>query len=86
MSVLWVDVPDEPGPMSARAIIERNSIALLSNNLHPADRPSQKWLGQHSPQQAIRDSGLWNLNYVEQGYEPGFLDVLETFARQTDAS
>lgn len=28
---LWVDVPDEPGPESDRAYLERNAIALLSN-------------------------------------------------------
>jgi hypothetical protein len=40
MTVLWVKVPDEPGPGSMRAFIERNSIALLSKrfaSLSPDD-------------------------------------------------
>lgn len=74
MSVLWVDVPDEPGPESKRAFLERNAIALLSNQLAPLDRPSDSWLGRHSARPAIRSSGLWNVNHVEQAYDPAFLD------------
>ena len=76
MSVLWVEVPDEPGPESHRAYIERNAIALLSNQLRPIDQPSETWLGLHSPYSVIRQSGLWNVNHVEQRYEPEFLDVM----------
>jgi hypothetical protein len=77
MTVLWVAVPDASGRTSQRAIIERNAIALLSNGLHPSDEPSPLWLGRHSPSDLIRRSGLWNLNHVEEQYEPGFLDLLE---------
>ena len=76
MSVLWVDVPDEPGPKSARAFIERNAIALLSNQLKPHDPPSVDWLGLHNPRVDIRRSGLWNLNHVHERYESAFLDIL----------
>lgn len=79
MTVLWVAVPDEPGPGSCRAYLERNAIALLSNGLRPLDRPSKTWLGLHSPYFEIKQSGLWNVNHVEQRYEPGFLDVLASF-------
>ena len=63
MSVLWVDVPDEPGPRSARAFVERNAIALLSNHLDPFDRASPSWLGLQSPHredpsQRLVESGL----------------------------
>jgi hypothetical protein len=77
MSVLWVDVPDEPGPGSARVRIERNAIALLSNGLRPIDPPGAGWLGLHSVRSEIRESGLWNLNHVAEAYQPSFLDVLE---------
>jgi len=77
MSVRWVEVPDEPGPASRRAHIERNAIALLSNELEPPDPPSEKWLGLHSRRDVIRRSGLWNLNFVSDRYDPAFLDVLE---------
>ncbi len=79
MSVLWVEVPDEPGPESARAFVERNAIALLSNEFSPVDPPSGDWLGLNSPCKEIRRSGLWNLDHVERRYEPGFLDVIESF-------
>lgn len=77
MSVLWVAVPDDPGPSSARALIERNTIALLSNGLAPCDAPSEEWLGRWSPCEKIRRSGLWNLKHVEERYAPSFLDTLE---------
>jgi hypothetical protein len=79
MSVLWVDVPDEPGPESRRAYIERNAIALLSNGLEPLDPPSDGWLGLCSPRAAIRRSGLWNLNHVDERYDSAFLDALAEF-------
>jgi hypothetical protein len=77
MSVLWVDVPDEPGPNSQRSIIEKNAIALLSNHFNPVDPSSQNWLGRFSPREDIRRSALWNLDYVDGEYDPAFLDLLE---------
>ncbi len=77
MNLLWLDVPDEPGRDSLRAYIERNAIALLSNRLAPADPPSDGWLGRYSPQERISKSGLWNLNHVDQAYDPQFLSVME---------
>ena len=77
MNLLWLDVPDEPGRDSLRAYIERNAIALLSNRLAPADPPSNGWLGRYSPQERISKSGLWNLNHVDQAYDPQFLSVME---------
>ena len=83
MSVLWVDVPDEPGPGSMRAYIERNAIALLSNHFAPIDCASRQWLGRHSPREEIRQSALWNLNHVRQDCEPKFLDTLEACVERT---
>lgn len=79
MSALWVEVPDAPSPESARAYVERNAIALLSNELSPVDQPSTDWLGLRSPREEIRRSGIWNLSHVGRRYEPEFLDVLESF-------
>lgn len=79
MPILWVDVPDEPGPNSLRGIIERNSIALLSNDGKSVlDPPSNHWLGWHSNRDAVQSSGLWNQNHVTEDYDPRFL---ETFAK-----
>jgi hypothetical protein len=79
MSVLWVHVPDESGPDSARAFIERNAIALLSNQLAPIDSASESWLGRFSPRYEIRDSALWNLKHVGEMYDPLFLDKFESY-------
>lgn len=76
MTVLWLDVPDEPGPKSTRGLIERNAIALLSNGLAPADPPSPAWLGLHSPREEIRRSGLWNLNHVLDRHDSGYVSLL----------
>jgi hypothetical protein len=80
MPFLWLGIDDEPGPASLRGYIERNAIALLSNHNHqdaPIDPPSPEWLGQWVAREQIRRSGLWNVSYVTDGYDPGFLDVLE---------
>lgn len=83
MFVFWVDVPDEAGPQSDRAFIERNAIALLSHRFAPMDSASTSWLGRFSPRQEIRNSALWNLNYVADVCDPSFLDKLESFVRLT---
>lgn len=83
MSVLWVEIPDDPGPESMRAYIERNAIALLSNCLQPFDPPSHTWLGLHSPRSEIRRSGLWNLNHVAEVFDSRFLTTLERFVART---
>ncbi len=72
---LWIDVDDEPGPDSDRAYIERNAIALVSNfQKESLDSRRDDWLGRHSPRKEIQDSGLWNINHVEETYDPAFLD------------
>ncbi len=80
MPFLWIEIADAPGAGSDRAYLERNSIALLSNfEKEPIDKPSEGWLGGHSPQQTIQKSGLWNTNHVADHYVPVFLDVLEKY-------
>ena len=86
MSLLWVDVNDEPGRSSMRGFIERSSIALLSNRFDPLDPPSADWLGRFSARSEIRRSGLWNFNHVDEPWEPAFLDVLEELAERTSPS
>ena len=82
---LWVDVDDEPGPRSDRAYLERNAIALLSNyRKAPIDPRSNRWLGTDSPSQKIRESGLWNVNHVDESYDPAFLDQLAGAIEDTE--
>lgn len=78
MLFLWLAVEDEPGPMSQRGYVERNSIALLSNYNKPTlDDPSKDWLGHHSNRERVRKSGLWNQNHVDECYDTTFLDKLD---------
>lgn len=74
---LWVNVDDEPSSDSHRAYIERNTIALLSNyHRDTIDPRSNDWLGNHSRSEKIRESGLWNVNHVDETHDPTFLDDL----------
>lgn len=78
MRLLWLDVDDAPGRDSDRGVIERGSIALLSNyGKAPVDVPSDRWLGHHCASPLVRASGLWNQNHVQERYDRTFLDRLE---------
>lgn len=77
MPFLVLAADDEPGPASVRGYIERNAIGLLSTAGIAADSPSPAWLGRDCPHPAVRSSGLWNVDYVGQAYDPAFLDRLE---------
>ncbi|WP_254535605.1 hypothetical protein [Halomarina litorea] len=83
--VLWVELDDEPSADSDRAYVERNAIALLGNvGRDPLDPRPPTWLGQDSRSRAIRESGLWNVDHVEEGYDPAFLDRLAEAVDGTD--
>jgi len=87
MPFLWLAVDDEPGRDSLRGYIERNAIALVSNYAKvPIDAPSEQWLGHDCNRTKVRESGLWNQNHVDDGYEPAFLDVLERLIQQSTIS
>jgi hypothetical protein len=77
MRVLVIPIEDESGPASARAIVEANTIALLSNFHRPAlDPPSGRWLGHHAAAEKVRRSGLWNVNHVTDEHDPVYLQLL----------
>jgi len=77
MPFLWLAVEDAPGPGSARGVIERNSIGLLSNwGKAPLDSPSALWLGRFGDRERVRNSGLWNNNHVDEGYRREYLQIL----------
>ncbi|MAY33586.1 MAG: hypothetical protein CMM86_13375 [Rhodovulum sp.] len=83
MPFLWVDVGDDAGAESERGIIERGSIALLSNwQKEPIDPASESWLGNRCNRERVRTSGLWNSNHIDEAYDPKFLDVLERRVEQ----
>lgn len=80
MPFLWLAVDDAPSPDSLRGTIERNSIALLSNfntPENPLDPPSPTWLGNWADRVFVKRSGLWNVQHIDEIYNPVFLDTLE---------
>jgi hypothetical protein len=83
---LVVAAEDAPGPESVRGLLERNSIALLSNiGKERPDSPTPEWLGRHSGRQRVKESGLWNNRHVEEAYDPPFLEVLQKQIAATKA-
>ncbi len=79
MPVLWIEVGDPQ-----REMVERNAIALVSNYAEMGpDLPSLGWLGHHSDRKHVRRSGLWNIDHVDGGYDPAFLDLLEDLIEET---
>ena len=83
MHVLWLAIEDEAGPASDRAYIERNLIGLLVGKNGPAEPPSKDWLGCFSPDERIRNSGLWNLDFLDYAYSPSFLDIFDDYVSIT---
>lgn len=87
MPFLWVAVPGPAGTSSPRRIIESNAVALLSNrNKPPIDPPSPQWLGLRADRAEIRESGLWNVNYVDQPYDSSFIELLDRFVAGMDVA
>jgi hypothetical protein len=81
MPFVYLPVQDFPEAYQVRGDIEKNSIALLSNYFYPdnlIDPPSRNWLGCYSPNMKISQSGLWNVNHVNECCDPGFLVRLST--------
>jgi hypothetical protein len=85
MPFLYLDVGDAPSPSSIRGLIERNSIALLSNYQKTViDPASNNWLGKKCNREKVQYSGLWNQRHVDEQYDPIFLSVLESLIKQTN--
>jgi hypothetical protein len=77
MPFLWMGVDDEPNFRSDRGVIEKGAISLLSNRNRPSiDSPSTSWLGRTADRSAVRESGLWNVNHVD---DLPTIEFLETF-------
>jgi hypothetical protein len=84
MPFIYLRVQDIPQAPNIRGVIEKNCIALLSNYLYPdcpIDPPSDNWLGHHSPNLSIARSGLWNVNHVNEDYDPAFLERLRSLIK-----
>jgi hypothetical protein len=82
MPFLWLPVLDDPGPDSARGVIEAGAIALLSRRSNPdADPSSEQWLGRWSSRATVRESGLWNVRHVDGPRSDVLLPILERHIR-----
>ena len=71
MPFLWFKVDDPASKNSERAYLEKNAITLLSNynclgSPSAIDPPSDMWLGKCCSNEAVRKSGLWNVNHVSE--------------------
>ena len=78
MPFLWLEVDDPPSSMSDRGVIEAGSIALLSaSRRQEIDAASTGWLGRQADRNLVRESGLWNVNHVQDEPDVRFLDVFE---------
>jgi len=81
---LWVNLDDEPSADSDRAYLEQNVIALLSNfDKQPIDSREDGWLGRYSQSREIGESGLWNVNHVDEQYDSRVLNLLENAVNDT---
>ena len=72
-------ITDVPSKRSDRAYIEQNLIAIMSGYPAPVECASDRWLGLHCANLAVRRSSLWNVNHTEESFDPGFLATLEFY-------
>jgi hypothetical protein len=80
MPFLWLAVSGSAN----RGYIERNTIACLSGLAGGQDRSSAGWLGRDSVRSEVRESGLWNVQHVHDGYDPAFLQRLAALVQSTN--
>jgi hypothetical protein len=65
-----IPIEDNASKNSRRALVERQLIALLTEDMIPIDPPSNHWLGAWSPTPPIAEMGLWNIREVGGTYDP----------------
>lgn len=79
MNIAWLAIDDPPSASSDRRFVERNAIALLTSPMLVHDQPSACWLGRLSPHPFIRNSGMWNVQDVQESFDPRFFEVLTLY-------
>lgn len=60
-----------------RAWLAKNAVALISNYAASGIDPRGDWLGAHSPDDAVAESGFWAWEHVDAAPDHGFLDAFE---------
>lgn len=83
MPFLWLTVPTRPDRSSDRVMLERNSIALLSTLAGGGKAASTTWLGRHAVAPKVRESSFWNVSHVDDAFEPGALNMRQSYVRST---
>jgi len=83
LKVIVLSVNDEASPNSDRAKLEKNLIALISAKNNNSEKNSNKWLGKKSPRNEIRESSLWNIDYVDDKFDEKCFKILEKYIEQT---
>ena len=79
MPFLWLEINDPAGPGSLRGLIERNTIALLSNlnQIEVFDPASKDWLGHSAANKTVHQSGLWKVRHADEKFDDTFLIQFE---------
>jgi hypothetical protein len=77
LRVLFIPVLDAAGTGSMRATIERQFIAMFTENYCSVEESTAIWLGRFSDKPSIRDSGLWNVRDVGSEYDLRFIPLLD---------
>lgn len=77
LRVLWLEADDLPGRDSVRGLLERGAIGVLSASARQVHPASPAWLGHHAQREAIRASGLWNVDHVGEAPPPAFPEMFE---------
>jgi hypothetical protein len=49
----------------------------------PVDQRPHDWTGKDSQSEAVRRSELWNVDHVDETYDPAFLDQLADAVQDT---
>lgn len=75
MPFLWLELDSRTESQDFARFMEKNAIALLSNyGKAPLDEPSDSWLGNFCTNPFVQRSGLWNVEYVSENYNPDFME------------
>lgn len=76
LRVAIVPIEDAATKFSLRRHLEKNLIALFTEDHIILDKANGGWLGNDSPNPTIRETGLWNINEAFTAYDPSSLSLV----------
>lgn len=83
LGVVVLDIDDEPCALSDRAYIEKNAISLFSSINSSFNFSTMNWLGNWNSREEIKNSCLWNINYINSEYDSKFFQIFEKYTYKT---